>query len=278
MFRRDGALLARRGGSRGGGSPPAPTLAARILAAAPGAVRALYLSPAPGTGLTVAGCYTLTGTACDSWHDLSGNARHATAAGAARPTYSATAINSMPGLTLDGGDAVATAAVGWSSFTSLALISLFRDTDTAARFAMGIGVATDEAMVLVVNAGAAGDIDIYAEGTAGGGSTITRARSVATTYPMTTAGVVSGTWDWSLATNEAEIRHNGVNVTATRPNNSNNTSGLGTLALTLGAGPTLPITGAMAAAAVLGWTGTLGAAELAQIAAVEALLMETWGL
>lgn len=48
---------------------------------------------------------TLNGATVSQWNDLSGNGRHATQATAAnQPTYTASAINSKPALTFDGGD------------------------------------------------------------------------------------------------------------------------------------------------------------------------------
>lgn len=204
-----------------------------------------------------------------------GNATQGT--DAARPTYSATAVNGKEGCTFDGGDAMLTASIDTGAATAYAIICLFSDTDGASKFQVGFGGISGEAMLLNTNASGAGNLDIYADGTGGAGATTSRARST-TSFPMTVPAVVTGTWDSALATNETEIRHAGVNVTSTRPNNGNNPDGLGSQVLTIGARET-PATGNFSGAmayAILMWGST--AIPLTEIAEIESLLGTEWGV
>lgn len=254
-------------------------LATKILAVASAAsiaVLGLFLARRKALDVSV-----VSDTHVETWVNRGTGSDATQATDSARPTWSDSAINSLPGMTLDGGDALLTGAIASSAFSALALGALFRDTDTAARFVLGLGSLADECVLLNMNAGSAGTLDIYADGTAGAGSTTSRARSAAS-FAMTDPAVVTGTWDIALASSETEIRHAGVNVTDSRPNDGNNTSGLSDdHVLTIGAReatPTGNMTGAMSAAYLLAHTGAWSGAQLTALATIEALLAAAWRL
>lgn len=222
--------------------------------------------------------YTLIGGGLATWinHGTGADATQGNAA--ARPTFSATAINGLPGFTADGGDSVVAPSINSGASTAHAMIALFSDTDTANRFVAAYGPILDTTMILNTNAGVAGTLDLFADGFPGAPSLITRARSAAS-YPMTVPAVVTGLWDAGLTTNETSIRHAGIDVTDSRPNNSNNTAGVGTQDLTIfaraeGGG----MTGAMSAFVLLSGTGPITGATLTGIATIESLLAAYWGL
>jgi hypothetical protein len=196
-----------------------------------------------GAGWTTYGIYksdseadfALVGGKAATWIDHSGRGNHATqGTDASRPTYSATAINGRPGLTFDGGNHMVTAGtIDLSAHTAYALIVLYSDSVTTAVTAAEFGgySATVPGFRVSSNTLAAGALYAQCRGNAGP----TTAASAAS-YDMTTPGVVSCTFDTALATNEAEIRHNGVNITGGRPENTNNATGLAAATtLTIGA-------------------------------------------
>jgi hypothetical protein len=196
----------------------------------------------------------------------------------ARLTYSATANNGKPGVLADGGDYAVTGAIDPGAATAEALMAFFSDSDTAPRCPAAIGDITTTALILFVNAGAAGDLDVYADGFVGAGSLASRARSAAGTYPMTTPGVVTGTFDAALSTNETEIRHNGSNVTSSRPNNSDNTTGIGSQDIHIGArhaGSNL--TGAISFVGRFAHSGAWSGDALTALATIESLVATAWG-
>lgn len=263
-------------GDRGAGRPP--TLAQQILALAPGLVQRMQLSPAPGTGLTTADCYSLVSGAAETWIDLSGRGRHyLQATSTKRLTYSATAINSLPGLTAGGDDVMITASYDLSAMTWLAHICLWTDSVTGALVVAersANGATSDGGHYISVNE-AAGTVRFANRGAA------VLASAQSTAKDMSTPAVVTGTHDQSLAALEAVIRINGVDATASRPHNFDTSGGFGNHADHIGGrstGPSSPITGAFAADILLAGTGGLGAPQLAQIAAIEALLITTWGI
>lgn len=273
MSRRFGGAGLRRGLRAPPRVSAAPDLAAQILAAVPSGWDALGVFLARDSS-----DYTLVSGGLATWVNHGTGADATQGVAAARPTYSATAINGRPGFTADGGDSVVALALDSGAATAYAMIALFQDTDTANRFVVGYGPVTDRCMLLNTNAGAAGTLDIFADGFAGAGSLITRASSN-TSYPMTLPAVVTGLWDVGLSTDETSIRHAGVDVTDSRPNNSNNTTGVGVQDLTLfaraaGGG----MTGAMAAVVLLSGTGPISGATLTGIATIESLLAAHWGV
>ncbi|MGE0402861.1 MAG: hypothetical protein AB7T06_39515 [Kofleriaceae bacterium] len=217
---------------------------------------------------------SLVGSAAETWinHGTGGSGTQAT--GTARPTFSATAIGGKPGLTFDGGDYFVTPAIDSGVATAYAMIARFADAATAAAFIAEYGdLGADRTLTLNTNAGSAGTLDIYADGTAGGGATASRARSAAS-FAMGTPAVVTGTWDSALSTNETEIRHAGVNVTSTRPNNANSAGGLGSQSVIIGArkGPANHFVGAMNVLVILAHTGSWSGAQLTALAEIEAAI------
>lgn len=262
----------------GGGA--APDLAARILAKATPAGWSTYF-----VGLSRGEAdFSLVSGAVATWLDRSGRGNNATqGTGTARPTYSATAINSKPGMTLDGGDHLATGAIDTGSDVAYALIEVFSDSDTAGRCPAAFGDhSADRQFGVYTNLGSAGTLGVYGDATAGAGVTSSEARSAAS-FAMSTPAVVTATWDTTLGTNETEIRHASTNVTNSRPTNGNNTAGVGSQSLTVGGriadgSPSLQITGAIGALVLLGRTSTISAAALTAIADIEALLAADKGL
>jgi len=263
---------------RGLRAPPrvsaAPDLAAQILAAVPSGWDALGVFLARD-----ASDYTLVSGNLATWVNHGTGADATQGVAAARPTYSATAVNGRPGFTADGGDSVVALALDSGAATAYAMIALFQDTDTAARFVAGYGQLADACMLLNTNpTGAVGAIDVLADGTSGGSSTTSRARSD-TSYPMAVPAVVTGLWDAGLSTDETSIRHAGVDVTDSRPNNSDNPGGLGVQDLTLFArAGGNNMTGALAAFVLLSGTGPISGATLTGIATIESLLAAHWGV
>jgi hypothetical protein len=218
----------------------------------------------------------LVGGKADTWADTSGNGRNATqAADAQRLTYSATGLNSRPALTAAGGQVMSTAAIDLSAFTAIAIHVIFSDSITSNAIVLersADGAGTAGGFLLVVNNGSAGELRFVSCGNVGA---TTAAATVGVS--MASPAIVTGTCDFALGTNEAELRHAEANVTATRPSNSNNTSNWGNHAIHIGAraGVVAPMTGAIAAVAVAAWAT---AVPLAQVQAVEDLLATQWGL
>lgn len=218
---------------------------------------------------------SLVGSAVATLVDHSGNAKHATqATGTSRPTYSATAINSRPGMTLDGGDVLVTPSINLSAYTAAALSLVFLDTDTAARVVAEFSpnAASNVGGFYLTNNEVAGTLRFLANGGA-----LSSAQSTAET--MASPKVVTGTIDLALAANEAEIRVAGANATASRPH-AGNGSALGNYSLYIGArsGPASGMTGAIGAVVLAAGTGPISGGVLTAIANVEALLAADKGL
>lgn len=223
--------------------------------------------------------YTLDGSAVVTWLDRSGRGNHATqSTSTARPTYSATAVNSRPGMTLGGDDWLITGNINLSPSSAAALLLLFQDSDTAAKipaeWGTVAGTSSAGGIALITNDAGGGYLIGYGRRNAAANS----ARS-SNTYPMTTPAVVTVTWDLALST-ETEIRHGGSNVTSTRPSTGNNTGTLGSAKLAIGARDTgaAPITGAIAACALVAHTGAWSGAALTALADGEAMLAAQQGL
>lgn len=209
--------------------------------------------------------------------DRSGGDKHATqATGTARPTYSATAINGLPGITLDGGDYLVTPDIDLSGATAAVLMILMSDADTAGKIPVEWGttgsVSTAGGIAIITNDGGAGGLSAYGRRNSAASS----ARSAAS-YPMTSPAVVTATWDLALASDETEIRHGGVNVTLTRPGSGNNTGTLGSAKLSIGArdGGTSGMTGAIGAVILAAGETAI---PVSTVAYVEAMLAasKTW--
>lgn len=220
---------------------------------------------------------SLVATAVETWINHGTGSDATEASGTERPTYSATALNSLPGLTFDGGDHLETSAIDGSTYTAAALMCLFSDSDTAQRYQAGWGdfgaTGATAKITLTTNAGSAATLECVGRHTAA----FSQARSAAS-FAMSTPAVVTGTYDTALATNETTIRHAGVDVTNTRPSNSN-TSGnfcneLVRIGGKVGASPA-PFTGAMSACVLAAGTSAVPTSTLAE---VEAMLAAAWGL
>lgn len=191
-----------------------------------------------------------------------------------RPTWSDTAVNSLPGLTLDGGDYLATGNVDSSGCTAYILTAMLTDSLTSLHIPAEYGDVSGSGIRLRINDTVGGG----SVGTHAARGAVARASSVATSYPCTSPTVVSGTWDSALATAETEIVVDGANVTASRPVNGNNASGvIASQPVVVGrsAPGTNYLTGALAAVIVAGG-GT--AIPTATETAVAALLRAAWGL
>ena len=248
-----------------------PDLAAQIIAQF-GA--ASWVTPFIGL-LRKSSDVSLVGSAIASLLDRSGNGKHATqATSTARPTYSATAINSRPGMTLDSGDLLVTPSIDLSPYTAAALMVLCQDTDTAARVIAEFSpnAASNVGGFYLTSNEVAGTLRFLANGGA-----LSSAQSTAET--MASPKVVTGTIDLALAANEAEIRVAGANATASRPH-AGNGSALGNYSLNIGArsGPTSGMTGAIGAVVLAAGTGPISGAVLTAIANVEALLAADKGI
>lgn len=256
-----------------GGAPTLETRFVSRLAAA--GVSTFFLGLSRGES-----DFSLVGSAVATWLDRSGRGNHATqSTSTARPAYSATAVNSRPGMTLDGGDWLLTGDINLAPNTAVALLVLASDSDTAARFLAEWGTTASTSV--------AGGITLITND-AGAGYLITNGRRDAVVasarstnaYPLITPAVVTGTWDLALSSNEAEIRHGGSNVTNARPGVGNNTGTLGSAKLAIGARDTgiAPMTGAIAACALVAHAGAWSGAALAALADGEAMLAAQHGL
>lgn len=205
------------------------------------------------------------------WANLGvgGEATQGTAA--ARPTWDPTGLGTGASFNFDGGDWLQTATIDSSSETAYALSVLFKDTISAIKYPASYGeFAAGEGLAVGVNL-AANAVWIGARG-----STPTRALS-ASTISMASAAVVTATWDSALATNEAEIRHAGANVTDSRPSNGNNAAPSINDVLALGGrqGGVDLIEADISAVVLAGGTTAI---PLTELTAVEALLAAEWGV
>lgn len=274
MSRRGGAGLTRRGfGPRAPAGALSPAdLAAQIIAVA--AAEGITAIGWPIRGESDVTLVSVTHVAA-VLHRGAGGSDAAQSADAARPTYSATAVNGLPGMTLDGGDALVTGAIDSGAATAYALLVLMSDSDTAARFPMSFGDITSGAGLAVKTNNAAGGIG--AQALAGGATS--RAESAAS-YPLASPALITATLDTGLSVDCTEIRHNGVNVTSTRPVNGNPTGSIGSAVATIGArqGPANNITGAIGDAWLLWHSGAWSGAKLTALAEIEALILAAKGL
>lgn len=209
--------------------------------------------------------------------DKSGRANHATQGTAgAQPAYSATAVNGRPGITLDGGDFMVTGNIDLTAHTAYVLTVLFSDSVATAVTAAEFGgySATVPGFRVSANTLTAGALYAQCRGNAGA----TTAASAAS-FSMATPGVVTCTFNTALATNEAEVYHNGVNVTNNRPENVNNATGLAAATtLTIGAvvgGGSGRLTGAIAAVTLHGGNTAI---PVSTVVAEHALLRTRWSL
>jgi len=122
------------------------------------------------------------------------------------------------------------------------------------------------------NVSAAGNIGFVGFST--GGQTSSRA----TSKPMTSPFVVSGTWDSALSTDETEIRFNGANATESRPDNANlSACMLAAEPLVIGARYNSGSRMNGRISAIILAEGA-SAPPLTAISKVEKLLMDEWGL
>ncbi len=251
-----GDLLYRVDG--GGAVDPA----AAILAAYTGAgwtVPFLFLARLSDVDAAAVGTWTNKGTASN-------------ATGSAKPAFSASSFNGRPGLTFDTTNVLATSAVDLSAFTAMVQHVVFLDTAVAASIVVERSVsasANDGATYFTVNE-TAGTVRYFGHQSAGNSIVDSSAQTMAAGH------VITGTWDQALATNETEIRIDGVNATASRVTNTNTSGGMGNHALFIGArsGPASGLAGTIAA--VITAVGTT-AIPLTAVAAVEAVLKAQWG-
>jgi hypothetical protein len=210
-----------------------------------------------------------------TWYDRSGNGNDAVQATPVNmPTYSATALNNLPGMVFTGNEWVLSADIDGAGYTACILTCLFRDTDVGIRYPCEWGrVAAghrgiDMSVNPVLNA-----VKIESFNTGIGGS----AAQTAAIYSMTDPAAVTGTWDAALATDQMEIRHGGAGATDSRPSNSNLLMVNLPYPVSWGAryNGTSRIVGAISVGILaLGST----AIPVATVAAVEALIAEQWGL
>jgi hypothetical protein len=264
LARRFAGTGARRVRGAGGGRPDPVSQILSAYAGAGWAVPFLFLARASDVSL-VSG-------AVETWVNkgTAGNATQGT--GTARPAYSESSFNSRPGLTFDTGDLLATSAVNLAAFTALVQHVVFLDT------AAGISIViersasaggTDGGTYFTVNE-VAGTVRMLGRGNALNSIVDSSAETMAAGH------VITGSYDQALATNETEIRRDGVNFTNARTSNNNTSGGLGNHALFIGArsGIALGLAGTIAAVVIA--VGTT-AVPLAAVAAAEAALRAQWG-
>lgn len=167
------------------------------------------------------GTITQAAGAVSQWEDKSGNDLHLTqSTGAQKPTYNATAINSLPALVFDGGDGLRNAAFALTG------------ADTAV-FVVAISDAGNANSARLVSLAAAGEADYestagavaLAFGTDGGGQIFSTANvgtrgnpiSLAADTPALVAAIDDGT-DWQMwlnGTSSASSSYTPVLNTAT---------------------------------------------------------------
>ena len=213
---------------------------------------------------------TLVGSKASVWtnYGTGGDATQGT--DAARPTWSSGGLNSKGGLAFDGGDALITAAIDSGSATAYALVMLFKDTDATAKFNCSFGDIVSTGIAMKTTGAGVGAQAIA-------GASTSRAES-AGTISMASHGVVSATLDTTLVTAETEVRHDGSNVTASRPTDGNPTGSLGSQPITIGArqGPANNMAGTVGAMVLLWGTGAWSGAQLTALSNIEALLAAEW--
>lgn len=164
------------------------------------------------------GTTTLSGSAITAAADASTPAENASqGTGTAQPAFTENAFGSNPGATADGMDGLVTSNINGGSYKRTALILAFKDTVASVNIVADFAGVQAGRCAIVVN-DAAGTIAAYGRNAS---ANIT-ARSAAN-FSMATAGVVTALLDYELATNAAVIRHNGVDVTNSRPENNDAT-------------------------------------------------------
>jgi len=243
--------------------------ATAILAAAPSLVQALRLVRTDALDLT------LVGAKASVWLDQSGNARNLTqGTDAQRPTRDATGLDgSRPALVFTSSLNMSSAAYDLSAMDWIARIVVWKDSDTLTRRVASRGAdAAAGHHRIVVNDFTDSIIPQFRDGT-----NISGPRSNA--HTMATAACVTCTNDSTLATNEGNVRFNGVNDLLAQTFNGNTSGGYGNLADIVGASSS-GFTGAMAADVILTGSGGTGitAGILTQIAAVETIVRAMYGL
>ena len=260
---------------RGGRSPVATGGSSIDLAAA---ITAAYASAGwvvPAIFLTrSASDYTLVSGGLATWvnHGTGSDATQAT--GTARPTYSATAINGLPGFTFDGGDWVETGSIDTSSYSAWSVTCVMSDTDTAnfrTPWEYGRIEAGQTGITARTNV-SSGMVDIQARGNAG--NSIARSSALDLASPT----VLTGTWDTALATNETLVRADGMDVTASHPTNADSATGIASsYPIVIGARWSYAnaMTGAMGAFVLAAGSTAIPTTAVAE---VEALLAAQWGL
>lgn len=213
-------------------------------------------------------------THVETWANWGTGSDATQATDAARFTWSDTAINGLPAVTADGNDTCPTANLDSTGATAYSLASLFQDSVTAFHVPAEYGDVAGSGIALRINDSAgAGSVGVQTRITQS-----SRAQSVATSYPMTSPGVVTGTWDTALTSNETEIRHDGSNVTDSRPVNGNNSAGaVSSQPLTLGSrvGGANPTTGAIAVTCLAYGATAIPTTTLSDVAGI---VRAAWGL
>ena len=217
--------------------------------------------------------FVLVGSAVDTWIDRSGLGNDALQpVGAARPTFGLTAINGLPGFTLDGGDWLLTGGIAIPSAVAYATHQVVSVTGGGTRFLTEWGAfvgTTVRPVALGTNA-------YRADGKGNVG--LSQALSD-TSLTLTTPAVVRNTFDTTLATLEAKIWHNGVDIGDTQPADADNATGLVSgQAITIGAaagGGSFRMSGAIGAQVNAAGPSTL---PLAAAAEVDALLAAQWAI
>ena len=160
-----------------------------------------------------------------------------TAATTARPTLTASRFGSQPGLVFDGTtDTMVCSTVGAliSGNAGLSVIMVYYSATTAVRVFLEYGsdnVASAGEFSFVANNVNLGTVYVVARGNIG----LTDFYGGVGSAPMTNAGVLAATVDFSLATNEVSYSLDGVPISGSRANNSNNTSTFADKPLHLGA-------------------------------------------
>lgn len=193
-------------------------------------VTGVLFTPADLSGLVLwlkadAGITIATGVS--AWLDQSTSAVSFTqGTGANQPTFNATGINGHPGVQFfaAGPKFLTNASVAvLNGATGCTMLAVCQDGTTTASH---IATLTAQAS-LRCNWNSGGDVNIFA------GADISEATSAAGAAPLTTATVISGTIDRTLATNECTMYVSGVLDTA-RPVNGDNAGAFGTATMFLG--------------------------------------------
>jgi hypothetical protein len=225
----------------------------------------------PDLFLTRASDVSLVSGAVETWanNGLAADATQGTST--ARPGYSASALNSRPGLTFDGADMLSRAAYDMSAYTALVhhVIFVANSVQTAITLERSVNSGTQDGGTAVTLFGASSLV--RASGRGNGVSVL----ADSTAEQMLSPHVISSTYNQALAANEIRIRRDGTDVTSA-PSGGNTSGGLGNHALFIGArsGISTALNGTIAA--VITACGTT-AIPLAAVASVEAQLKAHWG-